>query len=158
MIGNDIIDLSLAKTESNWKRRGFLYKIFTPKEQLLILETQNPEMMVWNLWSRKESAYKIYNRQTGIRAFIPLKLECFDAHTEIGKVICDEHIYFTKTEITDQYIHTFSVTNISDFDKISVLHNATPIKKLNGLPFISSNSQIVSVSHHGQFQRLVTLL
>jgi phosphopantetheinyl transferase (holo-ACP synthase) len=74
MIGNDIVDLALARKESNWQRKGFLDKIFTKKEQLQIVTAQNPETMVWNLWSRKEAVYKIYNRETGIRAFIPLEL------------------------------------------------------------------------------------
>ena len=78
MIGNDIVDLTLARRESNWKRSGFLDKIFTKRELLLILNTQNPEHMVWDFWSRKEAAYKIYNRQTGVRAFIALQLECSD--------------------------------------------------------------------------------
>ena len=76
MIGNDIVDLALAKKESNWKRNRFLDKIFTTKEQVLIVDAENPEIMVWNLWSRKEAAYKIYNRETGIRGYFPLQLEC----------------------------------------------------------------------------------
>ena len=32
MIGNDIIDLSFAKLESNWQRRGFLEKQFSVNE------------------------------------------------------------------------------------------------------------------------------
>ena len=72
MIGNDIVDLELARKESNWKRKGFLDKIFAKNEQLLIFNAENPDTMVWNLWSRKEAAYKIYNRQTQIRGYFPL--------------------------------------------------------------------------------------
>ena len=97
MIGNDIVDLTLARKESHWKRVGFLEKIFTKREQLLILNAQNKEQMVWNLWTRKEAVYKIYNRQTGIRAFIPLQLECFDSKIIngiiLGKVVCNNIIY-----------------------------------------------------------------
>jgi phosphopantetheinyl transferase (holo-ACP synthase) len=53
VIGNDIVDLALARKESNWKRPGYLNKIFTTKEQLLISSAENPNTMVWNLWSRK---------------------------------------------------------------------------------------------------------
>ena len=77
MIGNDIIDLTLAKLESNWQRKGFLEKLFTTFEQSLICNSENPEQMVWHLWSRKEAAYKIYHRETKIRAFIPMQIECF---------------------------------------------------------------------------------
>ena len=62
MIGNDIVDLVQARFQSNWKRKGFVQKIFTQKEQELIFSSKNPENMVWNLWTRKESAYKIFNR------------------------------------------------------------------------------------------------
>jgi hypothetical protein len=46
VIGNDIVDL--AWKESNWKRPGYLNKIFTTKEQLLISSAENPNTMVWN--------------------------------------------------------------------------------------------------------------
>ena len=35
MIGNDIVDLSLAAIQSNWQRRGFLEKQFTKKRTRL---------------------------------------------------------------------------------------------------------------------------
>jgi hypothetical protein len=41
VIGNDIVDLALARKESNWKRPGYLNKIFTTKEQLLISSAEN---------------------------------------------------------------------------------------------------------------------
>ena len=56
MIGNDIIDLSVAKLESNWQRRGFLEKQFTEEEQQLILTASNPFVLVWKFWSMKEAA------------------------------------------------------------------------------------------------------
>lgn len=157
MIGNDIVDLALAKKESNWKRKGYLDKIFTLKEQLLISTAENPEIMVWNLWSRKEAVYKIYNRQTGLRAFIPLKLECSQVDLEIGIVTCNGETYFTKTEITNQYVNTVAVLKKSDFNNISVLDNDTKVTKLNGIPFIASDNKIVSISHHGNFKQMVTL-
>ncbi len=49
MIGNDVIDLELAKKESNWKRKGFLTKLFTSFEQELIAKATNQEEMVWML-------------------------------------------------------------------------------------------------------------
>ena len=163
MIGNDIIDLTLAGKESNWKRAGFLDKIFTKKEQLMILNVQNPEHMVWNLWSRKEAAYKIYNRQTGIRAFIPLQLECFDLKTSngilYGKVVCNSNIYFTKTEMSAQHIHTIAVTKMEDFDVVQYIENTLNIQKTNGIPNWVDNEKLVlkpmSISHHGKFTRRI---
>ena len=163
MIGNDIIDLALARKESNWQRNGFLNKIFTLKEQLLILKSNNPELTVWNLWSRKEAAYKIYNRQTQIRAYIPLQLECFDTELKdgfiYGEVICNHYIYYTKTSITSDYIETVAVFNPTDFDKIKTLKTSNKVIKINGVPsYFDIKSNIwkpVSKSHHGRFESVI---
>ena len=164
MIGNDIIDLALAGKESNWQRKGFLDKIFTPREQLLISNSQNPETTVWNLWSRKEAAYKIYNRLTQIRAFIPLQLECFDLEVKngiiYGKVSCYGVVYFTKTIITSEYIETDAVFNPSDFDKIKAINLSASLIKSNGIPnYFDIENKIlkpVSKSHHGRFERNIS--
>lgn len=161
MIGNDIIDLALAKKESNWKREGFLNKIFTAEEQLLIFQSSNPENMVWNLWSRKEAAYKIYNRQTQIRKYNPIQLVCSDVYSEIGKVICNGHVYFVKTEITNEYIHTVAVTEIQHLKTIGIVDSTIKIQKTDGIPEILIKNEIVpkpiSVSHHGRFERRVMI-
>jgi len=165
MIGNDIVDLALARKESNWKRNGFLDKIFTTKEQLLISNAENPEVMVWNLWSRKEAAYKIYNRKTQIRGYFPLQLECFDLNIIdgifFGKVVIKDLIYFTKTEITTQFVHTIAVENVQDFDTIKTLENRKNIQKNNGIPSYFEKEKLVlipiSISHHGRFEQIVSL-
>lgn len=165
MIGNDIIDLALARKESNWKRDRFLDKLFTAKEQWQIINSENPETTVWNLWSRKEAAYKIYNRQTLIRAFIPLQLECSDIETKdgiiYGKVVCYDNIYYTKTSITSEYIETNAVLNPADFDKIKTVTATEKITKTNGIPnYLNPKNKIgqpISKSHHGRFERIVSL-
>jgi phosphopantetheinyl transferase (holo-ACP synthase) len=165
MIGNDIVDLALARKESNWKRKGFLDKIFTKNEQLLILNARNPEVMVWNLWSRKEAAYKIYNRKTQIRGYFPLQLECFDLEIIdgiiFGKVVIKEYVYFTKTAITDQFVHTIAVENTLDFNAIKTLENRKNIQKNNGIPGYfekdNSASRPTSISHHGRFVQIIAV-
>jgi phosphopantetheinyl transferase (holo-ACP synthase) len=165
VIGNDIIDLALAQKESNWKRRGFLNKIFTEKEQLLIFNDLNPELMVWNLWSRKEAAYKIYNRNTGIRGYFPLQIECFNLELingiQLGKVAIKEAIYNTKTTINAEYINSIAVVAIEDFNKVTLLNNSNFFQKKNGIPYYFENqyseSKPVSISHHGRFQQIVSL-
>jgi phosphopantetheinyl transferase len=76
------------------ERPGYLNKIFTTKEQLLISSAENPNTMVWNLWSRKEAAYKIYNRATGIRGYFPLNLECAYENSTTGSVSCKGYILY----------------------------------------------------------------
>lgn len=164
MIGNDIIDLALARKESNWKRKGFLDKLFTAKEQLQIANSENAETTVWNLWSRKEATYKIYNRKTKIRAFIPLQLECFDLETYdgvvYGKVICYETVYFTKTIITSDFIETNAILNPDDFDAVKTINLSMTLVKTNGVPnYFDPENKIwkpVSKSHHGRFERIIS--
>jgi phosphopantetheinyl transferase (holo-ACP synthase) len=162
MIGNDIVDLKLALKESNWRRRGFLNKIFTSKEQQLILNSENQDRMVWNLWSRKEASYKIYNRQTAIRGFFPLRLECDFKDETTGTISIDDFVYHTQTEIASNYIYTVAVTETECFKKIKNLDVTINVNKENGVPYFLdpiSNSRIpVSITHHGSFKRIISAL
>lgn len=161
MIGNDIVDLALAKKESNWQRKGFLNKIFTQKEQLLITNADNPEIMVWNLWTRKEAAYKIYNRQTIIRGYFPLQLECFFESETLGTVYCNGNSYHTETKISDESIYTIAVVEKEYLMQIKDLNLDAKICKTNGIPFIieefTKMEKPVSISHHGRFWKGITL-
>lgn len=165
MLGNDIVDLALAQQASNWKRKGFLDKIFTTREQLLISNAENPAIMVWNLWSRKEAAYKIYNRKTQMRGYFPLQLECFDLYSIdgvlFGKVAIKSFVYFTKTEINTEFISTIAVENPCDFQKIKTLENRKNIQKNNGIPnYFDQNNSVskpVSISHHGRFEQIISI-
>lgn len=164
MIGNDIIDLDLAKQESNWQRKGYLNKIMTTSEQELIQNSQNPNVMVWYLWSLKEAAYKIYNRQTQIRGFIPLLLECklleSDGAYHLAQVHCGSHEYFTQSSITTTCIDTIAVSSKDDLKKVRTLESSTGIQKKNGIPFLEVHTVLkpVSISHHGRYERVVTLI
>lgn len=161
MIGNDIVDLETARQESNWKRKGYLDKIFTPHEQFLILNSEKPEIMVWNLWSRKEAAYKIYNRETKTSGYFPIKLVCFYESANSGTVSINDTLYYTETIITEDCIDTVAVAKKNDLNRISVLGIETKIYKDLGIPYIidSVTKSIipVSVSHHGRFIKSVRI-
>lgn len=161
MIGNDIVDLALAKKESNWQRKGFLNKIFTQKEKLLIVNAKNPEGMVWNLWSRKEAAYKIYNRQTNIRGYFPLQLECFYESETLGTVYCNGNSYHTETSVSSESIYTIAVVEKEYLMQIKDLNLDVKICKTNGIPYIIDEltkiKKPVSISHHGRFWKGITI-
>lgn len=108
MTGNDIVDMKLAAAESNWKRKGFIEKIFTLQEQLYITDALAPNEMVWKLWSMKESAYKIYTRQYGGRFFAPQKFSCTLPSATTGLVTFNNIIYQTKTFATKKYIYSIA--------------------------------------------------
>lgn len=156
MIGNDIVDLAKAKKDSNWQRKGFLDKLFTVEEQQLILTAEKPEEMVWNLWTRKEAAYKIYNRQSGERFFNPKRFVCGD-----DTVVFGDNQYYTKTQITPDFIYTIAVTSRDRFDVIQHLESRDAVQKKNGIPnwfdMVEGKLHPASITHHGRFARIAYL-
>lgn len=108
MTGNDIVDMATAAAESNWKRKGFLEKVFTLREQRYIREAVSPEEMVWKIWSMKESAYKVYTRQYGGRFFAPQKLNCTVLNGSAGMVEINAITYHTVTHSSKNYIYSIA--------------------------------------------------
>jgi len=106
--GNDIVDMKTAAVESNWKRAGFLEKIFTQKEQQYIRAAVSADQMLWKLWSMKESAYKIYTRQYGGHFFAPQKLSCILLSETAGQVTVNNIIYQTITSTAKDYIYSIA--------------------------------------------------
>lgn len=162
MIGNDIVDLQLAKTQSNWQRPRFIEKIFTISEQKFIQQSESPELEIWKLWTMKEAAYKIFNRETGIRGFFPWKLDCeikdFRNGKFVGKVSISNKMYFTETIQNENYVYTIAASSIAHFEKIIEINLDDKIVKIDGLPFRTINKMPVSITHHGRFERRISLV
>ncbi|WP_293309205.1 4'-phosphopantetheinyl transferase family protein [Pedobacter sp. UBA5917] len=150
MLGNDIVDLYLAKTQSNWHRKNYLDKIFTTEEQLLISAAENPDVMVWLLWSMKESAYKIHNRKTGIRNFAPKSLSCTIHPNTYGEVNIDGYAYFTKSSLQTAFVHTVAAPNYNQLDEIKITIYEAP-----HYLFDYKSTKPGCVSHHGRYLALV---
>jgi phosphopantetheinyl transferase (holo-ACP synthase) len=108
MTGNDIVDIELAAAESNWKRKGFIEKIFTQREQQYIKDAIAPAEMIWKLWSMKESAYKIYTRQYGGRFFAPQQFNCTLLSATTGFVTFNNISYRTKTITAKKYVYSIA--------------------------------------------------
>ena len=114
MIGNDIVDIEYSRLESNWKRRGFLDKLFTNKEQEVIHNYYDAEVMIWNLWSAKESVYKIVSRKEGRIFYTPKQFEIFpdelpvDGFFSSGSVAHGENTFFYETIFEKGCIHTIA--------------------------------------------------
>lgn len=162
MIGNDVVDILQSRKESDWQRKGFIEKLFTTSEQNLIKPHNNPELMVWVLWSMKEAAYKIYNRQAGIRAFIPHKLECSlatEGDITTGIVLIDDNTYFTRTIIYQDSIKTIATDTEANLDNIVEIDAGEVLKDTSGLPYSLKHGKRVpvSLSHHGRVKQAVML-
>ncbi len=172
MIGNDIIDLSLAKTQSNWRRPGFLEKQFTKYEIEAIQKSEHPFLLVWRFWSMKEAAYKVVVQQQNKRFFAPKKFDCKMLSKTKGLVRFKDQVFETTTQTTSNYIYTF--IGESQFQyvgrrrtsqeilqtierKLVIPSTQLEIKKSTiGVPNVYQNGQLVSSSftktHHGDYQ------
>jgi phosphopantetheinyl transferase (holo-ACP synthase) len=178
--GNDIIDIATANIESNWKRPGFLQKIFTQQEQEYIHNAAAPTQMVWRLWSMKESAYKIYTRQFGGRFFAPQKLSCTILSETAGQVVINTISYQTLTITAKNYIYSIAMPEAFDnfysacfempgkqeliYEKLiaqyaGIMHadknNFMVLKEKNNIPFLYCKKEKlkipVSITHHGNY-------
>jgi phosphopantetheinyl transferase (holo-ACP synthase) len=179
MIGNDIVDLRQADLDNNWQRKGYLAKIFTLKEQQMILEAQQPAVMLWLIWTMKEAACKIVQRKTGIRSYVPLSFSCEELRTDraqvSGKINYFDEIFQIRSEINGSLIHSIAVSDIRDFEQLQLQylrHTATYREEFNslsklyllagtpsGLPElthqITGQKHAVSVSHHGDYLAVI---
>lgn len=172
MIGNDIIDLSLAKVQSNWQRLGFLEKQFTLQEIEAIQKTEKPFLLVWRFWSMKEAAYKVVVQQQNKRFFAPKKFVCEMLSETKGLVRFEDQTFETNTQTTSKYIYTTvgqatfqhvgQKTNEEEMlqiieRKLGVPSTQLEIKKSPiGVPNLYQKGQLFSSSftktHHGDYQ------
>ena len=159
MIGNDVVDLALAQKQSNWKRKGYLEKIFTSTEQEFIKKADNKTEMVWHLWSQKEAVYKILMQQGYKPGYYPKKIACLNVNSAVSKVQFDSTTYYVKNIISNSYVHSIAVLNLVDLNKIREIAWDDNCMKLNGIPFLLKNNtyQSISKSHHGAFVKVVSL-
>lgn len=159
MIGNDIVDLKLAATESKWQRKGYLDKIFTDLEQQFILKSDNQNELIWMFWSRKEAVYKILIQQGIKKGFYPKKIECLDTNSKNGKVLFNNNTYYTKTSILINYIHSIAVLQQSNLIKIKQIAWNENCVKINNIPYLKINNKLqnISKSQHGRFEKVVCL-
>lgn len=160
MIGNDIVDLAIATQQSNWRRKNYLDKVFTPSEQDFIRTAANPDEMVWSLWSRKEAVYKIIRQKGGKLGYYPKSIECLDTCSTNGKVRFEYSIYFTQTLIHDSLLQTLAVTKSSDFQFVKMITSLAAIIKINEIPYLilEGTRYAASKSHHGRFEQVVCLM
>ncbi len=157
LIGNDVVDLSVAARESNWKRKGYLQKLFTSEEQVLILSSALPDVTLWLLWSMKEAAYKIYSRQKGISSFAPTSLRCheitFKSNHYTGKVVVAGEDYLTQSCCDERMVHTICAVTREELRQTIV----KIFLKEDIADFNYHDTNPDCVSHHGAFLALVYL-
>lgn len=173
MLGNDLVDLDLARLQSNWKRKGYLARVFNPAEQRTILLSQYPDFTVWLLWSMKEASYKIHNRNSGLRRYEPLAYSCtLDVDGELGgkgTVRRGTESFSCRSAVSAGMLHTVALCKGAVFAGLKTVfmenhqgyHQAFGSQSglvltrcKNGLPMVFDpalgSAGPASVSHHGR--------
>lgn len=169
MIGNDIVDLKKAKTDSNIFRPRYMEKVLSQNEQNLVFSSPNPEQRFWRLWTMKESAYKAFQRELNFKSiFNPFAFYCELIDLENGLVHFEGNSVKTTTFNSENYI--YSSVSYSTFTRSLIANSMEELlqnlrmefgessqpellKLKNGLPFIKIVSKIIPVSttHHGLY-------
>lgn len=124
MIGNDIIDLKVAKINSRWREQRFLEKLFTAEEQTLILSGANRFENIWRFWSMKESGYKIMSRADKGLRFNPKNFKCDIKNATEGRVIFENKRFSTRTEMHSGCLHTTAHSNSNWISQVFQLNLA----------------------------------
>jgi phosphopantetheinyl transferase (holo-ACP synthase) len=154
MIGNDLVDLTKAALESNWRRPGYLHKIFNPEEQAQIQRSDQPDQLVWLLWSMKESAYKIHSRQSGIRSFNPSYIACSILESTTlasrGIVRIAEQVYYSETSVNSEYVHSIAALTI---EQLSCVRTKIYMDVPGSFDYRATKP--ACISHHGRYLALV---
>ncbi len=180
MIGNDIVDLKLALLEDKASNLRWLNKVFVEKEIELIQNSENPNIMLWRLWSMKESAYKVAVKKSGIRAFNPKRLETEILGPWQGRINSVYGVFQVSSWIAEDYIHSIAsdsldkmaisgqkTAEISDrstdvrrsliehFKECKPHFSELNIKMNEEIPYLySANEKLpfdISLSHHGDY-------
>ncbi|MGZ3650958.1 MAG: 4'-phosphopantetheinyl transferase superfamily protein [Bdellovibrionota bacterium] len=69
MLGNDVVDLALARESAKEEDSRFLARVFTTAEQECIHGAPDPALALWQIWSAKECLFKIVSRQNPAALF-----------------------------------------------------------------------------------------
>ncbi|MFZ0491317.1 MAG: 4'-phosphopantetheinyl transferase superfamily protein [Salegentibacter sp.] len=184
MIGNDIIDLGLAKEVSGLRQSRLYHKLFTPEEQQALKKAEDRNLLFWKFWAMKEAAYKAHQRRFRLaRSFEPTKFECTSSvGEELVKI--GEHTYSLHTSRTAKHLqsvavafpaekfqHETSVTSEETKEKLFAAVSAwkkIPQEKISlekdkdSVPHLMYQNRNLncafSLSHHGNFSAYVLSL
>jgi len=157
-IGNDVVDFQYAQQQSNWRRNGYLLKIFTDSEQSDIFNNSNQDLAVWQLWSQKEAVYKIIRQLGAPRGFYPQKITGNLNDSEFQKVAFENQVFYCKTAVFEHHLHTIAVVEPNHFFSVQNIIRKEKIFKVGEFPYfqINENQNIpISISHHGNFEYCV---
>ncbi|MFN2261578.1 MAG: 4'-phosphopantetheinyl transferase superfamily protein [Psychroflexus sp.] len=172
MIGNDIVDLNLARTSSNIFRPRYFDKILNTSELNFIQKSQNKFLCFWRIWTLKETAYKAFQRHFLFDDFYnPSLFSSEIINSELALVSFRNQTLEIKSETNSSYIYSWTkAENIQEniigntkaevFEKLNKALNLASFslkKDKKALPYseIFHKKTPISNTHHGQFYAII---
>lgn len=143
-LGNDIIDLTVAREQKRALTPRFLDKICTEDEQKYILDSPNPFNTLWLLWSIKESVYKCHLSIEKSRLFNPTKIVCKPQTSNIFQATIACSTYRSISLIKKNVIHTTAQPN-GHFPRVYYLRNKGTLGEMKKLIY---QKLIIRISRH----------
>jgi len=74
-VGNDIVDLTSPDSREKSRDIRFINRVFTQGEKKQILNTANPDGMLWAMWAGKEASYKVVSKSHPAVSSVPRAYE-----------------------------------------------------------------------------------
>jgi phosphopantetheine--protein transferase-like protein len=147
MIGNDVVDLTAAAQQSDWRRKGFLEKVFSAREKEIIFSANDCHQMVWLLWSMKEAAYKARQRSFCLPRLLDWQaFECefdhLDVHKATGVVKTLRSRFYSTSNLSKELIHTIAKDHWDRPVQNVVLETSSERAKAELLQIISQHFSI----------------
>lgn len=129
LIGNDIIDLSLPPVSAKVDNSRFMNRICSSEEEKLLAATQKQQLLLWYMWSAKESAYKIAKKYHSETVFSPKQFivnrisSCIWLNNEVDGEVSYKGMHIpVRWQHRSTYIHCVGVwpDQTGAFDEIAV--------------------------------------
>ena len=181
MIGNDIVDLSIASFNSEERRDRYALKILHPNELEIYQRSSQKTILIWRYWSIKEAVYKAFAQQNPAAVFSPSKIEIgihssknatahiAGNHFQCTSTISEMLVYTVATAMSAAYLSSYFMIKgkqqSPDYKRLkqaaaqclSLETSRLYIAKRNGkIPRLydrkSQKSWPVSITHHGNFK------
>lgn len=133
MIGNDIVDLKEAAIQSDPFRSGFMKKVFSSREQAIIMASPDPLGQLWLLWAMKEATYKAHQRRFNLPTKLNLlPFQCTvlreDKSSVSGEVKISAFKYTIESTLNADYIHCTAKGLPKQKIMFMILRNSAEIK------------------------------
>ncbi|MDX2245461.1 MAG: 4'-phosphopantetheinyl transferase superfamily protein [Bacteroidia bacterium] len=126
MIGNDIVCLSTAGASDFFPRPRYLDKVYHPSEQRLLFADETPGRLRWLLWALKESAYKVWFKQSHKRLFAPQKFVVSPLpETGMYNIKTPSGSVFARAEVCADYVVAYASSEPS-FSNFTGVNRCSP--------------------------------